>query len=234
MHWGGLFLKQKQKNNHHTSLASFWAMACNSFRSLFALTMFLILNTKTFLLLWIITFLEAHPPWGPFLWVTWVQDLCSPAGQQPSPQDLGMWSFSLHWTRIPEQCHQRSFLWSQALARRWRWRRRWAGSWKWWRRKDHTAPEQRRGKHLYLHQNFILLLHLKILSPRGLYKCVHTSSFGKPSPTRKLAVQLEKPETAIAAGRGPWEKSSATMNHGIGPGPISKLATKPNTATMAR
>lgn len=62
----------------------------------------------------------------------------------------------------------------------------------------------------------------------------HTSSLGKVSPTRKLAVQLEKPEMAMAAGRGPWEKSSATMNQGIGPGPISKLATKPNTATMAR
>ncbi|TNN81117.1 hypothetical protein EYF80_008773 [Liparis tanakae] len=59
-------------------------------------------------------------------------------------------------------------------------------------------------------------------------------SIRKVSPTRKLAVQLEKPETAMAAGRGPWEKSSATMNQGIGPGPISKLATKPNTATMAR
>lgn len=63
---------------------------------------------------------------------------------------------------------------------------------------------------------------------------LRTSSLGKPRPTRKLAVQLEKPETAMAAGRGPWEKSSATMNHGMGPGPISKLATKPNTATMAR
>ncbi len=61
-----------------------------------------------------------------------------------------------------------------------------------------------------------------------------TSNLGKPSPTRKLAVQLEKPEMAMAAGRGPWEKSSATINQGMGPGPISKLATKPNTATMAR
>lgn len=61
-----------------------------------------------------------------------------------------------------------------------------------------------------------------------------TSSLGKPNPTRKLAVQLEHPATATAAGRGPCEKSSATMNHGMGPGPISKLATKPKTATMAR
>lgn len=63
---------------------------------------------------------------------------------------------------------------------------------------------------------------------------LNTSSLGNPSPTKKLAVQLEQPETAMAAGRGPWEKSSATMNQGMGPGPISKLATKVNTATIAR
>lgn len=51
-------------------------------------------------------------------------------------------------------------------------------------------------------------------------------------PTRKLAVQLEHPAMAMAAGRGPWEKSSATMNHGMGPGPISNVATKANTAAM--
>ena len=38
--------------------------------------------------------------------------------------------------------------------------------------------------------------------------------------------------TAMAAGRGPWLKSSATMNQGMGPGPISKKATKPKMATM--
>ncbi|KAF3834165.1 hypothetical protein F7725_025369 [Dissostichus mawsoni] len=52
-------------------------------------------------------------------------------------------------------------------------------------------------------------------------------------PTRKLAVQLQQPATAMAAGRGPWENSSATMNHGIGPGPSSKNATNIMTATMA-
>lgn len=61
-----------------------------------------------------------------------------------------------------------------------------------------------------------------------------TLSFGKPSPTKKLEVQLENPATAVAAGRGPCSKSSVTMNHGMGPGPISKLATKANTATIAR
>lgn len=61
-----------------------------------------------------------------------------------------------------------------------------------------------------------------------------TESIGKSNPTRKLAVQLQHPATAAAAGRGPWANNSATMNHGIGPGPISKLATNPNTARMAR
>lgn len=53
-------------------------------------------------------------------------------------------------------------------------------------------------------------------------------------PTMKFEVQLEKPATAIAAGRGPWLNSSATMNHGMGPGPTSKKATKPKMATMLR
>lgn len=60
-----------------------------------------------------------------------------------------------------------------------------------------------------------------------------TSSLGKLIPTRKLAVQLQHPATAMAAGRGPWEKSSATMNHGMGPGPSSNIATKIMTALMA-
>ena len=51
-------------------------------------------------------------------------------------------------------------------------------------------------------------------------------------PIRKLAVQLEKPATAMAAGRGPWENNSATKNQGMGPGPISKNATKPKMASM--
>lgn len=43
----------------------------------------------------------------------------------------------------------------------------------------------------------------------------------------KFAVQLEKPATAMAAGLGPCENSSATKNQGMGPGPTSKKATKP-------
>lgn len=59
-----------------------------------------------------------------------------------------------------------------------------------------------------------------------------TSTYGKLMPITKLADQFEKPATAKAAGRGPWLKSSATMNHGMGPGPISKKATKLRMATM--
>ncbi len=59
-----------------------------------------------------------------------------------------------------------------------------------------------------------------------------TSTYWKHIPTKKLADQLEKPATAMAAGRGPWLKSSATMNQGMGPGPISKKATKLKMATM--
>lgn len=50
----------------------------------------------------------------------------------------------------------------------------------------------------------------------------------------KLAVQLEKPATAMAEGLGPWENNSATMNQGMGPGPISKNATKAKMATMLK
>lgn len=50
----------------------------------------------------------------------------------------------------------------------------------------------------------------------------------------KLAVQLDKPARAIAEGLGPCENNSATMNQGMGPGPISKKATKAKMATMLR
>lgn len=59
-----------------------------------------------------------------------------------------------------------------------------------------------------------------------------TAAEGKSSPTKKLEVQLEQPATAIAAGRGPWLKSSATINQGMGPGPISKKATNTMIAPM--
>lgn len=59
-----------------------------------------------------------------------------------------------------------------------------------------------------------------------------TAAEGKSSPTKKLEVQLEQPATAMAAGRGPWLKSSATINQGMGPGPISKKATNIKIAPM--
>lgn len=59
-----------------------------------------------------------------------------------------------------------------------------------------------------------------------------TSMYWKPIPTMKLAVQLDKPATAMAEGLGPCENNSATMNQGMGPGPISKNATKEKMATM--
>lgn len=42
-------------------------------------------------------------------------------------------------------------------------------------------------------------------------------------PTRKLENQFVTPETLIAAGNGPWENNSATMNHGIGPEKINQI-----------
>lgn len=59
-----------------------------------------------------------------------------------------------------------------------------------------------------------------------------TATYGKHIPTIKLAVQLVKPATAMAEGLGPCENNSATMNQGMGPGPISKNATKAKMATM--
>lgn len=59
-----------------------------------------------------------------------------------------------------------------------------------------------------------------------------TAAEGKSSPTKKLEVQLEQPATAMAAGRGPWPKSSATINQGMGPGPISKKATNSKMAAI--
>lgn len=61
-----------------------------------------------------------------------------------------------------------------------------------------------------------------------------TTKYWKLIPTIKLAVQLVKPATAMAEGRGPCENNSATMNHGMGPGPISKNATKAKMATMLK
>ena len=67
-----------------------------------------------------------------------------------------------------------------------------------------------------------------------LFSLTLTSTYWKPIPTMKLAVQLVKPATAMADGLGPWENNSATMNQGMGPGPISKNATKEKMATMLK
>lgn len=45
-------------------------------------------------------------------------------------------------------------------------------------------------------------------------------------PTRKLESQLTKTAMDMAAGRGPWEKSSAVIIQGILPGPTEKKMTK--------
>jgi len=58
-----------------------------------------------------------------------------------------------------------------------------------------------------------------------------TFMVGKPIPTRKLAVQLISTAMDMAAGRGPWEKSSAVIIHGIEPGPTAKNTTKLSTDT---
>lgn len=61
---------------------------------------------------------------------------------------------------------------------------------------------------------------------------VLTAMYWKQSAIMKLQNQLLKAARARAVGRGPWLKNSATMNHGIGPGPISKKLTKRNMAVM--
>ncbi|KAG7271737.1 hypothetical protein CRUP_008419, partial [Coryphaenoides rupestris] len=53
-----------------------------------------------------------------------------------------------------------------------------------------------------------------------------------PAPRKPEEIWSKKPATAKAEGRGPWENSSATMNQGMGPGPISKKATKEKMAAM--
>ena len=48
---------------------------------------------------------------------------------------------------------------------------------------------------------------------------------GKPRPTAKFVNQFTNTAILIAAGRGPWENSSAVIIHGIEPGPIAKKTT---------
>ena len=59
-----------------------------------------------------------------------------------------------------------------------------------------------------------------------------TAMYWKQRAIRKLQTQLLKAARARAVGRGPWLKNSATMNQGIGPGPISKKLTKRKMAVM--
>ena len=48
---------------------------------------------------------------------------------------------------------------------------------------------------------------------------------GNPMPTKKLALQLTRTATDIAAGLGPWLNNSAVIIHGIEPGPTAKKTT---------
>ena len=52
-------------------------------------------------------------------------------------------------------------------------------------------------------------------------------------PTKKLALQLTRTATDIAAGLGPWLNNSAVIIHGIEPGPTAKKTTQNNTETTA-
>lgn len=65
-------------------------------------------------------------------------------------------------------------------------------------------------------------------------RLILTAMYWKHIPMIKLHVQLQNPDTAIAAALGPWLKSSATMNHGMGPGPTSKNITNRKMATIHR
>ncbi|KAE9539334.1 hypothetical protein AGLY_004586 [Aphis glycines] len=56
----------------------------------------------------------------------------------------------------------------------------------------------------------------------------------KPMPTAKLATQFMSTAIDIAAGRGPWLKSSAVIIQGMEPGPTAKNTTKPSMDTTAK
>lgn len=58
-----------------------------------------------------------------------------------------------------------------------------------------------------------------------------TLRLGNPIPTTKFAIQLTKTAIAIAVGRGPCEKSSAVIIHGMEPGPTAKKTTKASVDT---
>lgn len=58
-----------------------------------------------------------------------------------------------------------------------------------------------------------------------------TFILGNPIPTTKFAIQLTNTAIDMAAGRGPCEKSSAVIIHGMDPGPTAKNFTKHNVET---
>lgn len=69
----------------------------------------------------------------------------------------------------------------------------------------------------------------------SVYVCWNlTFIFKKYLPTRKLESQLMSTAIDMAAGRGPWEKSSAVMSQGIEPGPTAKNTTKLSVHITAR
>ena len=62
-------------------------------------------------------------------------------------------------------------------------------------------------------KTLLITLYNKEQSSTWILTCIE----GNTSPTIKFASQLTTPAIATAAGLGPWENSSAVMNHGIGP-----------------
>lgn len=65
-------------------------------------------------------------------------------------------------------------------------------------------------------------------------KWMCTFIFRKPIPTTKLAIQLTSTAMDMAAGLGPWEKSSAVIIQGMDPGPTAKNITKLSVDTTER
>lgn len=67
--------------------------------------------------------------------------------------------------------------------------------------------------------------YFPFLSPCTL---LPTCKLGNPIPTTKLALQFTNTAIAMALGRGPCEKSSAVIIHGMDPGPTAKNTTNAN------
>ena len=80
-------------------------------------------------------------------------------------------------------------------------------------------------------------VHLdKKMSSTNLYPCASrpVTMTGKVNPTNKLANQLTRVATAMAAGRGPWVNNSEVIIHGIEPGPRAKKTTKERVETTRK